>query len=484
MERAGSCRRTDSLKQYLPMSASTLQVENEPPREFVGSSSKPLRGFSANTAAVLSAQVGRVLMAILLEVVYARLLGPSGRGQMGLCMMVNGVGVLVGGLGGEVPIMLWAADKTKNDGKWFGSVVFCGLVGSVIASLSWGGSYWVWHPAFLRGITPAIASLLLISIPSSIFASYSLALFLGLNLLKQRSILVVANQVILLLLATALLRFYRPQAELAMIAVLLASLGTILITIWQLKRDFPFPRNLRTGVSHIVPALQLGIRSQLGNVATFFNYRLDVFIVNYYLNTSEVGLYALGVMISEALWQLPNAAATALLPRTARGSDASGTQFTCLVCRQVFTIACVSAVLVALLSPLAVPLVFGREFSASVAVIWWILPGTIVFAPAKVMSAELLGRGWPQYSSIIAVLTLCVTVSLDFYLIPRKGIQGAAIASSLAYFFNSLLITLVLKRKLSVTWKDLYVPSFSELALYRQIWNRFLTRVTPSPGLS
>ncbi|HME11378.1 MAG TPA: hypothetical protein VKF79_00855, partial [Candidatus Acidoferrum sp.] len=46
--------------------------------------------FIANTATVLAAQVGRAGISLLLEVVYARLLGPAGRGQMSLCAMVIG----------------------------------------------------------------------------------------------------------------------------------------------------------------------------------------------------------------------------------------------------------------------------------------------------------------------------------------------------------------------------------------------------------
>jgi len=467
-----------------PVRASMPLAESIPKTVTTRTASKPLQGFSANTAAVFGAQVGRVLMAMLLEVLYARLLGPSGRGQMGLCMMANGVGVLLGGLGGEVPIMLWAADEKKHGRVWFGSVFLCGVVGSFLSVGLWVGVYWWWRPAFLRGITPILAWLLVFSIPASVLASYFGAMLVGLNWLRERSLLLVANQFLLLAFATILLNVFHPRAEFAMFAIVLASVCTILIAVRQLRHELNLRGNWRVGLHRVADTLRLGVRSQLGNVATFFNYRLDVFIVNYYLNTTEVGLYALGVMISEALWQVPNAAATALLPRTARSADAESTAFTCLVCRQVFAIACITALFVAVLSPFLVPLIFGQRFHSSVAVIWWILPGTVVYASAKVMSAELLGRGWPEYASIIAILTLCLTITLDLYLVPRRGIQGAAIASSLAYLFNSLLIAAVLKRKLGVTWRSLYLPSLSEFALYRQIWTRFVTWLAPSLEVS
>jgi O-antigen/teichoic acid export membrane protein len=233
-------------------------------------------------------------------------------------------------------------------------------------------------------------------------------------------------------------------------------------------------------LSTIYKALSLGLRGQLGNVATFLNYRLDVFVVNYYLSTKEVGLYSLGVLISEIIWQVPNAAAAATLSRTARTIEKGSPEFTCLVCRHVFFLSCLSAVILGLLSTWLVPLVFGIKFRPSVPVIWWILPGTVAFAAGKIMSADLLGRGWPQYSSGFAALTLLLTIALDLLLVPRIGIQGAAIASSIAYFFNATLVGWILRRKLAVTWKSLLVPSVSELGMYRRAFDRFLAWLRPS----
>ncbi|MDR9831654.1 oligosaccharide flippase family protein, partial [Vibrio sp. FNV 38] len=129
---------------------------------------------------------------------------------------------------------------------------------------------------------------------------------------------------------------------------------------------------------------------QLGNVAAYFNYRLDVFIVNFYLNTAAVGLYAVGVMVSEAIWQVANAAAMALVPRTAREQGEASAEFTCLVCRHVLTLTFLGAIVVAALSAWVIPFVFGESFRASVPVIWWILPGTVALAASKVMCADLM----------------------------------------------------------------------------------------------
>src|SRR5271163_1953420 len=108
---------------------------------------EPRNRFIVSIATLLSAQVGRAGISLLLEVVYARLLGPAGRGQMSLCMMIIGCGVLVGGLGAEIPIMLWSADRKRKASAWLPAVIVCGLVGSALACGLWAVLFWWWHPA-------------------------------------------------------------------------------------------------------------------------------------------------------------------------------------------------------------------------------------------------------------------------------------------------------------------------------------------------
>jgi len=138
------------------------------------------------------------------------------------------------------------------------------------------------------------------------------------------------------------------------------------------------------------------------------------------------------------------------------------------------------ALFVAAFSAWLIPLIFGARFAPSVPVIWWILPGTVALAVAKVMCSDLMARGTPQYATIFAFVSLIITVSLDLVLIPRMGIQGAALASSLAYLTNSLLVAMVLKRKLGVSWRALSVPSRAELNSYRQAWTRILAWLQPT----
>lgn len=439
-------------------------------------------GFAGNVVAVLGGQLSCAVVAIVVQVSLARLLGPSGRGQISLALMVIAFCGLLGGLGGELPLASWPAAAKGKSLDWLPSVLWSGIAGSSIVLAMAALIYWRFHPAFLKGLTPALAAMALLSVPVNIFVSYFMALLTGLERFRIRAGLALSNQLLSLLCILLLAFSVGKTPEMALLGSQLGLLLSAIATLFLLREPLRGGWDIRRAGTRLTSSLSLGLRGMFGNLATFFNYRLDVFVVNYFLDTTQVGLYAIAVLVSEALWQIPQAAAVALLPRTARTLDEGATQFTCIVLRQVIIISSVSGAIIALLCPIVIPSLFGVKFAPSVPVIWWLLPGVVALSTAKVISADLAARGKPEYSMIFAFVTLLVTVGLDFLLIPRMGISGAALASSVSYTLDSELLLLTLKYKFRIPWKELLVPSQSEFGLYQVAWLRCKSWFYPSPA--
>jgi Na+-driven multidrug efflux pump len=79
-----------------------------------------------------------------------------------------------------------------------------------------------------------------------------------------------------------------------------------------------------------------------------------------------------------------------------------------------------------------------------------LLPGVILLGSAKVLTNEMVGRGYPQYNSINAGIAFILTVMFDLILIPRLGVLGAALASSISYtavFLASVGFYLIASRR-------------------------------------
>ena len=444
---------------------------------------KRVRGsFISSVATVLGGQAACAVVALATEICYARLLGPEGRGQISLCMMAIAFGVLVGGMGGEGVIILWSADRRRKSSVWLPAVTLWGLIGCVVTCSLWAVVYWRWHPAFLRSISSTLATIVLLSIPVGVLFDYQIGMLVGAERFRTRATVALAAQTTGLAGFAVLLLFGR-SAENALWGELFGILVGAGVAAAMLKGAFRGLWRVGAARENLLPTLSFAMRGQFGLVASFFNYRLDVFVVNYFLNPTQVGLYALGVVIAEALLQIPAATALALFPRTARTIEEGATEFTCLIVRQMLVIATAGAIAIAIGSWLFIPLVFGERFRPSIAVVWLLLAGTLALSLGRVGCSDLGGRGKGGYSSAFSITALVVTVALDLIMIPRLGIRGAALASSAAYVTNAMLILAALKYELKVTWRSLLVPSFAELASYQQAWSRFREWMRPAGAI-
>jgi O-antigen/teichoic acid export membrane protein len=439
-------------------------------------------GFAGNVIAVLGGQLSCAVVAIVVQVCLTRLLGPAGRGQISLALMVISFCGLLGGLGGELPLSSWTAAAKGKPLDWIPSVLWSGVAGSSFVIALVALIYWKWDPSFLKGLTPTLAAIAFLGVPVNIFVSYFMALLTGLERFRIRAGLAVSNQVLSLVCVLWLAFSFGKTAEMALLGTQLGLLLSAIASCFFLREALRGAWDVRRAGSRLTASLSLGLRGMFGNLATFFNYRLDVFVVNYFLDTTQVGLYAVGVLVTEALWQVPQAAALALVPRTARTADEGASRFTCMVLRQVILISAVSGTILAMVCPFVIPLVFGAKFSPSVAVIWWLLPGVVALSAAKVISADLAARGKPEYSMSFAFVALVVTVALDFLLIPRMGIRGAALASSVSYVLDSVLLLVTLKYKFRIPWTEILVPSQNEFGVYQLAWLRCKSWFFPSPS--
>src|SRR5271163_4182736 len=90
------------------------------------------KSFSANLIAILSGQLACAAVALAVQVCYARLLGPAGRGQISLALMVIAFCGLLGGMGGELPLVTWTAAAKEKHSEWLASVMWTGIAGSVL----------------------------------------------------------------------------------------------------------------------------------------------------------------------------------------------------------------------------------------------------------------------------------------------------------------------------------------------------------------
>jgi O-antigen/teichoic acid export membrane protein len=204
----------------------------------------------------------------------------------------------------------------------------------------------------------------------------------------------------------------------------------------------------------------------MANLAQLFNYRLDQFLVAAWVSRAGVGHYAVAVGLSESVWWISSAVAMVLLPRLTRMDRDKAEEMTPIVSRNTLAVSIVGAAGLMAVSPVLIRVLFGSEFSPATTPLLLLMPGIIAASAARILSSYLFSQGRVIYNTYATFIALGVTVALDLALIPAFGIEGAAIASSIAYTI-SLGSTLYWYKKVSGrgVWEALIVRP-SDRSLY------------------
>ena len=166
-------------------------------------------------------------------------------------------------------------------------------------------------------------------------------------------------------------------------------------------------------------------------------YHVDVLLLQQWATDDVVGYYRGALAIAEVLWLAPFAVQFALIQRVSqdwREGNIDAIQRTAAsVTNYVFLFTLLLTIGIAALAADFVPLYLGEAFEPAVTPLLLLLPGVLGFAVARPTLA--INQGRRSLRSLIAATGACslVNLVLNLVLIPRYGMAGAAVATSIGY---------------------------------------------------
>ena len=408
------------------------------------------RRFSKQVGLTFVTQGVITLFALGTAAIIARWLGPAGKGTLALALLLPSMlGLfLAGGIG--VANVYFASSGRLELRRLTANATAFALMATVlavfiVAVLAATGLL----QRLVPGVPLGLMLLAMVGLPIGLLNGYLAALLQGLQRFVMANAVNLAQGGLTLGFAAVLVIFLGWGISGAVLAVLCAGLSALGITAVLLHR---LGGRFRPRWDRAVmrATLSFGLRGYVGNVLQFFNYRLDMFLVNYFLGPAGVGIYGSSVALAELLWYLPNAVGFVIFPKSAATRPEVMNAFTPRVFRATLGLTIVGALVLALTGRYLIALVYGPAFASAYGPLLALLPGVVLLGGGKVLTNEIAGRGYIHYNSINSGLALILTIVLDLALIPRYGVLGAAIASSLAYtviFFTAIGFYLSVSRR-------------------------------------
>jgi O-antigen/teichoic acid export membrane protein len=185
----------------------------------------------------------------------------------------------------------------------------------------------------------------------------------------------------------------------------------------------------------------VGIRGFISAISALLLYRLDLFLVGYFLSLKEVGIYSIALFGTEMLTKIPAWSAAILTPMVA-GKEKGHIKHTIYLFYSAIIgtlfIGFILILIIAIFSDFISNLI-GKDFKGVEICMLVLLPRIIMQSGVVILAANLAGKGYPWYHPIGCAVPLVVLILLDSQLIPLWGINGAALGNSLAYI-SALII--------------------------------------------
>ncbi len=419
-------------------------------------------GLGTNITITLFRQGLGVAVALGLVALVARTLGPEGQGRYALAVFLPTVIVLLTNLGvptantyflGRRDVSARAALATSVRLWALMSVVGLGAGAAVIQLASDR-----WFP----GVGREVLWIALGAYPVALLHAYLVSLLQGLQDFNRYNVAMFSQPVSALVLTAAAVIALKWGIEGALAAyvfawVLASTVAWWVLTPWLRRPESPeaageINRYARRCIGY-------GWKAQIAINMAFLSYRASTLLINYFLSPAATGVYVIAVAIAEKIWLLSQAASQVLLPRLSElhTDEERRRRLTPLATKIVFVMSAVIAiVLFAVSRPLIVG-IFGDEFDGAVGALRWLLPGVVALAVARGVSIDLAARGRVDLNLYVAITVLAVNVGSSVLLIPRFGINGAAIATTSSYVLHLIIKFVIYQRISGNKWFDLVV---------------------------
>jgi O-antigen/teichoic acid export membrane protein len=425
--------------------------------------------FVESVAITFTSRIIIILIAIASSIITARWLGPAGKGTFAVLWVIVGLGVQFGNFGFHASNVYFTArhkeqvTKIASNSLWFGLIIG-GIISFGIISLH------RLNPNLFGSIPLILLLITVILIPLKLLLLFFQNIFLGLQkILTYNSFELVERFFLLAVVVLVLILFKQGLFKLMVCILMITGIVTAFFTIY-IRRVTKFSL-FHPDRGLFSKMFQYGFKAYFSSIFGFLIIRSDMLLVNYFKGASASGIYSIAANFSELLYLLPVTIGAMLFPKVSANITDNGT-FTQKVSRQTVFLMTITCILVALVCKPLILLLYGVQFAFSAIPLLWLLPGVFFLSLATIYNNDLAGRGYPPVIIMATGIGFALNFSLNLLFIPRWGIIGAAITSSISYFVMFVIVLRYLLRTTRAPAKKFLILGRAEFRSFckKKLW--------------
>lgn len=425
--------------------------------------------FIKSAIVTFASNIAVLLLSFAITIITSRVLGTYGRGVIGVSNNINSFALIILGFGMVSSNVFFVGKDRKNIKEILGINLVITLFSIAVAVVLYIVNQFYAINILFKGLDNNTLIIVLITIPITNLKSAFINLLLGMQEIGKYNKLNIIDRFLTFLLLVVFI-FTTKSVYWVIVSNMLASLMTLIIVssilFIKYKNKIAFSMNLFRDM------MKYGIKAQIGNAIQILNYRLDVFVIQYFLTISDVGIYSNAVVLAETMLKVSTSIATVVFPMTTNSKDKLGIKdFINKVTRVTFTIILIGSIILGAISKPLITLLFKKDFSSGSEALILLIPGIAIFSISNILANYLAGIGKIENNIVASTAGCIITVVLDLILIPKMGINGASIATSISYIVSTLVTIYYYIRITKSSLKELFIINKDDI---KDIKNRVM----------
>jgi len=229
-------------------------------------------------------------------------------------------------------------------------------------------------------------------------------------------------------------------------ALLVITVGQACCAIYLLAqfRRVDLPLTVSLSWKSCLRQIKGGLPALITNLGQTFIFRIDRLLLGFLATTAEVGIYSVAVTMTESLLLIPISIGQAMFHRLASGRMPLEAMHRLRLANLILS--SVGATVLGLVSPWLIELLFGRDYHLAVTPLRILLVGAVAIGSYLVDVSCINAVGRLNSAAKLTLLGFILVATFDLALIPPYAMNGAALASAIAYVVMAIAAAMRLHR--------------------------------------
>lgn len=420
-----------------------------------------------------------LLLALGTSVILARILGPDGMGIYSLAILLPVLAIIFTNFGIDSASAFYAGRGKYSPDKILGNNIIISGFLSILGFLAGLIIIFFFGEKLFHGV-PVIYLLLTLSIiPCQLFFTSISSILWGLQKIKEYNFVSILQSFVFLVFIVIFFLAPGFGIKTAIISQIISSFLAGMVLFFLIKRVVG-PFSLRLNKSYLKDSFSYGMKMYFGGILTFLYQRLNVFIINFFINPLAVGFYFIAKNFAEKILLIPQSVSFVLFSKVSSEKDKNRLkEFTALICRNSLFVTIVCIAIFFLFGRWLIVFLYSTEFLDSVSTFKILLIASIFMGAGGPICSDLAARGKPMINNYLAIFQIALNIILSILLIPKFGIRGAAWAVTISSMMG-FVIGLIVYRKISGNKiKDVIFIKRSDIVFYKNFLNDLKNRIKP-----